>query len=310
MYLQQAYKGQNEFWRYMVTFFIVVAAQFLGSIPMSIVFALKQSSGQAATEFKDTFNPEVLGISQNEGLILLMLPMVLTFFALIISMRFIHGHSFKNIFTSASQFRWKNFFFAFFVWGGMLLIAELITYQLQPDNYVFNFDPASFYQLLLIALLLIPLQASAEELYLRGNLMQGVAIWTRSRLAALFATSIIFGLLHFSNPEVKAFGFLPAMAYYIGFGLLMGILVIFDGGLEMPLAIHSINNIYGAVFVGYSGSVLQTPTLYKVVEYNANGMLLLFVIAAVIFLFIGKKLFKWTPISGFSDRLTNNSVVD
>lgn len=297
MYIKQAYKGYNDWWRYLLTLLIAFMAQVIGSIPLGIIVAVKSLPNSAISDFQDSFDPAALGLSQNMGLIILMIPMVLTFFALVLAIRYIHGHTLKNVFTSANKFRWKNFFFGFAFWGGLLTIAELINYQIQPENYVYNFNPSSFYQLVLIALLMIPLQAGAEELFFRGNLMQGVGVLTKSRLIALLFTSLAFGLMHYGNPEVKEFGFGISMAYYIGFGLLMGLLVIFDGGLEMPLAIHAINNIYGAVFVGYSGSVLQTPALFKILKYNPTSMLLLFILASIIYLIVSKKVFKWKNLS-------------
>lgn len=293
MYIKQAYKGNNEWWRYLLTLFIAFMAQVIGSLPLGIIVAVKSLPSSAVSDFQNSLDPTILGLSQNVGLIVLMIPMVLTFFALVLSMRYIHGQTLKNIFTSANKFRWKNFIFALAFWGGLLIVSDLITYQIQPENYVFNFNPSSFYQLLLIALLMIPLQAGAEELLFRGNLMQGLGVLTKSRFIALLLTSIAFGLMHYGNPEVKEFGFGISMAYYIGFGLLMGLLVIFDGGLEMPLAIHAINNIYGAVFVGYSGSVLQTPALFKSLKYNPVAMLLLFIVAAAIYFTVSKRVFNW-----------------
>jgi membrane protease YdiL (CAAX protease family) len=297
MYIQQAYKGKTEWWRYLSTFLILVIVQIIGSIPLSILFIKNAFTSTDTKAFKETFNPELLGISQNVGLIILMVPMVLSFFALILSIRYIHGLSFTQIFTSARKFRWKNFTFAFVVWGVLLIVAEIFSYQIEPENYVFEFNPSSFFPLLIIALIMIPLQAGAEELYFRGNLMQGLGLLSRSRVIALMVTSIIFGLMHISNPEVKQFGIAVSMTYYIGFGLLMGLLVLLDGGLEMPLAIHAINNIYGAVFVGYTGSVLQTPALFKVTKYSASNMLIMFSIAAAIFLLIGARRFIWQNLS-------------
>jgi uncharacterized protein len=301
MYIKQAFKGNNEFWRYFITFLIVIAAQFIGSLPLTIVIALKATSINAIKDFRDTLNPESLGLSQNIGLILLLLPWVLTFFALIISMKYIHGHSLAHVFTFKSRFRWKNFFWATLIWGLLLLISEVVYYQIEPENYSFNFNAQNFFPLLIIALFMIPLQAGAEELYFRGNLMQGFALLSRSRIVALLVTSVFFGMMHLGNPEVKQFGIASSMAYYIGFGLFMGLLVLLDGGLEMPLAIHAINNIYGAVFVGYSGSVLQTPALFKVTKYNPIAMLVVFVIAAGLYIVLSKKIFSWQK---FSDILT------
>jgi len=125
--------------------------------------------------------------------------------------------------------------------------------------------------------------------------MQGLAIVTQTRFFPLFITSIIFGLVHLRNPEVKEFGLPNAMIQYIGFGLLLGIVVIMDGGLEMAFGIHAINNIYASVFVSYSGSVLQTPSLISSTQIDSTYMSIAFIAAALIFLYVSKIIFKWQP---------------
>ena len=303
MYIQQAYKGKNDWWRYLTTFFILIIAQVIGSIPIYVAASFNSISGNASESFQETLNPESLGLSQNTGLVFMMLPWVLTFFALLLSIRFIHEQKIVAIFSAYHKFNWKKFFFAFGAWALMLIVAEMVYYILNPQQYVFNYDPSTFFPLLFISFLLIPLQAGAEELYFRGNLMQGFGIWSRSRVFALVITSLIFGALHFTNPEVKQFGLGISMGYYIGFGLFMGILVIIDGGLEMPLAIHAINNIYGSAIVGYEGSVLQTPSLFKATQYNPAAMLILFLAAAIFYLLVAKQVFKWQSFNHLFTRV-------
>jgi membrane protease YdiL (CAAX protease family) len=290
MYIQQAYKGYNDWWRYLATLILLLLSQFIGSIAL-IVVAMAQNTN--VSEFAATKDVSTLGIDQNLTLFLMLIPFILSFFALVLAMRYLHGHSFKNIFTAASKFRWKNFFFALIAWFLLLGVSDLINYMLHPDYYSFSFNLKVFIPLLLISIFFIPLQAGAEELYFRGNLLQGSGILTQSRVFAVLFSSIAFGLMHFSNPEVGEFGFGISMSYYIGFGLFMALLVIFDGGLEMAMAVHIINNIYGAVIVGYSGSVLKTESLFKLNTHNMGFMLLAFLFAVIIFLVIARRMFNW-----------------
>jgi membrane protease YdiL (CAAX protease family) len=71
---------------------------------------------------------------------------------------------------------------------------------------VLNFKPVPFSSLLIIGTLLIPIQTSTEEYIFRGYLMQG---WEfRNTNGSLLMTSIIFGSVHFGNPEVSKLGIL------------------------------------------------------------------------------------------------------
>ena len=49
-------------------------------------------------------------------------------------------------------------------------------YLISPENYEINFKLKEFLILLIIAVCLIPIQTSVEEIVFRGYLMQGLAI--------------------------------------------------------------------------------------------------------------------------------------
>ena len=76
-------------------------------------------------------------------------------------------------------------------------------------------------------------------------------------------TSILFGLMHALNPEVKEFGFFTMMPQYILFGLIFGIITILDDGIEAAMGAHAANNIFLSIMVTNSSSALQTPALYE-----------------------------------------------
>ena len=76
-------------------------------------------------------------------------------------------------------------------------------------------------------------------------------------------TSVLFGLMHSLNPEVKEFGFLTMMPQYILFGLIFGIITIMDDGIEAAMGAHAANNIFLCIMVTNKASALQTPALYE-----------------------------------------------
>jgi hypothetical protein len=63
-----------------------------------------------------------------------------------------------------------------------------------------------------VALVLTPLQASVEEFFFRGYLMQGIALKTRNAIIPIVLSSFLFMLPHLLNPEVKS-GFFLSAAY-------------------------------------------------------------------------------------------------
>ena len=93
--------------------------------------------------------------------------------------------------------------------------------------------------------------------------MQGSILLFKYRWVALLLTGFAFGLLHGSNPEVDRFGFWVAMPQYILMGLLLGLVAIWDDGLELALGLHLANNIISSLVVTHDASALQTHALFK-----------------------------------------------
>lgn len=311
MYFIKAQENLNEWWRYLITLTITFFSYIvIGALPLILVITIQSLNGVPIdlNTFVETSNPEAIGIGLNFGLILLLFPSVLAFFVLWILIKKFHQTGSGKIASASGRIRWSKIFQGALLWIVLLIIAELIFHHISPENYAFQFDPAKFLPLLVIALVFIPFQSWFEELLFRGYLMQGLGIVFRLRFIALILTSLGFGLLHSFNPEVKEFGLLSTMPYYIGFGLFTGLLVILDDGIELACGIHAINNIYSAVFVTYESSVLKTPAIWSIQKLNPWTMNIAFLAMAVIFILIMTRYYNWTdwkkiirPIPKLSD---------
>jgi len=259
-FIQQAYKGNNEWWAYLVTLFLLVFGwQFLGVIPLIGTAFLYAENTQ---EFMDAAinNFTSLGIDSNLYLLLMIFTFLGGLMALLLGVKTIHKRKITSLVTSRIRIDWNRFFYAFGVWGliGVLMIA--IGYYLEPENYVWNFKPVSFILLVIVSFLFLPIQTSMEELLFRGYLMQGFGTWFKKSFVALILTAVIFGLLHGLNPEVEKLGWI-SMVYYIGTGLVLGVFTLMDEGTELALGFHAANNIVAAVLVTANWTVFQTDAL-------------------------------------------------
>jgi len=259
-FIQQAYKGNNEWWAYLVTLFLLLFGwQFLGVIPLIGTAFLYAENTQ---EFMDAAinNFTSLGIDSNLYLLLMIFTFLGGLMALLLGVKTIHKRKITSLVTSRTRIDWNRFFYAFGVWGliGVLMIA--IGYYLEPENYVWNFKPVSFILLVIVSFLFLPIQTSMEELLFRGYLMQGFGTWFKKSFVALILTAVIFGLLHGLNPEVEKLGWI-SMVYYIGTGLVLGVFTLMDEGTELALGFHAANNIVAAVLVTANWTVFQTDAL-------------------------------------------------
>ncbi len=86
----------------------------------------------------------------------------------------------------------------------------------------------------LIVLLLVPLQAAAEEYMFRGWLLQGIGAYLRKPWPAVVGSSVLFSLTHGGSTW--------AFVYYALFGAVLAVLTVRTGGLEAGIALHVVNN--------------------------------------------------------------------
>jgi len=239
-----------------------------------------------------TINPsnpmdfEALGIDPNLGLFLMIFTFITGLAALILCIKHLHKKKILSVLTGRKSFDWRRFFFAVFVWGCIMAVFTFGHSLLDPENYQLNYQPQLFWPMVAIAVLFLPFQTSFEEILFRGYLMQAFGIATRTRWIPLIITSVIFGAMHVTNPEVKEFGIGIALPQYIYFGFIFGLLVILDDGLELCLGVHAINNIFLSIFVTHKSSTLQTPAIFNVQEITPTIDFLELILGGVIFLFI------------------------
>ena len=101
--------------------------------------------------------------------------------------------------------------------------------------------------------------------------MQGIGVAAKNRWMPLFMTSVIFGGLHFFNPEVGKIGSI-IMVYYIGTGFFLGIITLMDEGMELALGFHAGNNLVAALLVTADWTVFQTNSILKDVSDPTAGV--------------------------------------
>ena len=294
MFLENANVGKNQFWRYLVSTIIVIAGLFIGQLPLGVFLVMAQMQGTDISGFQKNMDFSLIDIDPNLGLALIIMSFIGGFIALILAVNFLHQKQFKDIITAHSKIQWNKVFWAFGLWMGLSILAESLFYYNDPANYLFQFNLKLFIPLVLVSLLLMPFQTSFEELFIRGYLMQGIGIIGLFRIVPLIITSLIFGALHIMNPEIENFGLGIMMVFYIGFGLVLGIITLMDDGLELPLGLHAANNIYASIFVTYAGSALQTSALFKVQKIDQELMLIGWAAISLIFIFLAAKKYGWT----------------
>ena len=102
----------------------------------------------------------------------------------------------------------------------------------------------------LVLLLIVPIQAAAEEFAFRGWLLQSVGAYVRSPWPGIAAASVIFAIAHGIG---TGWGFVNLLLW----GVVLGWLTIRTGGLEAAIVFH----------VCHQHAVLSRPSCHRTRRY-------------------------------------------
>ena len=307
-HLKNSFIGKNNFWRYLIMIAVIfLATNTVGALPLLITGLIKSVSNPDILTSGDFLTS--INVSQNFMFALMLFPFIagLATYALLIQP--LHGKSFLQTITGKSSFRWKHFYISGGIWMIFMGLLLLISISFDPENFTINNISSSLIPLILLSFLLIPFQAAFEEVIFRGYLMQGFTVLFPLRVFALLATAVLFALMHSMNPEVKEFGFFSIMPQYLVFGLIFGLLTIFDNGIESALGAHAANNIFLCIFVTQKSSALQTPALFEQHVYNPGAELSGMVIVGAIFVFTLWNIFGWKNVFSNAKKDYSDNVL-
>lgn len=287
MYINQAYKGNNAWWRVLITS-LLTAGVFLANFVMYFMMS---------KDDLDKVYQAMRKIPNNLSLLLNLLPFVLLLGLLFLLVRTLHERSILSLTTSRNKVDYKRILFSFGLIVLLTIAAFAVSYAMDSSAILWNFNPSKFAILFGISILLFPFQIGFEEYLFRGYLMQQIGIIAKNRWFPLLATSVLFGLFHSANPEVAKMGF-GVMVFYIGTGFLLGIMTLMDESLELALGFHLGNNLMAALLITSDFSAIHTDAVFK---YSGaentidmlNEMIVSIAIVYPIILFIFAKKYNW-----------------
>lgn len=244
-------EGRNSVSRYLLSLLLIVGLFFFGSI-LTVFYMFLTSA----------FNPS-LTINWDEAALSdpladIYLQHIVYFIAIPgiwIAVRFIMKRRFLSIITPNQSLNWKRIFFGFGTYVVLMFVAGLIDFLIHPDRFTLQeFHASRFLLLLAAAVLLVPIQTSAEEFLFRGFLLQFAGKLTANAVVLTVIIGGLFGALHFGNPEMDN-GALWAGIGYVTIGMIWTFITIKTGSLEMSLGGHAANNMFLFIFLTEDHSV-------------------------------------------------------
>jgi membrane protease YdiL (CAAX protease family) len=262
-FLSMADSGKNSLWRYVLGVILIIFTWIVITAVLVVAAERSAPSVQAALG--------LLGF-----LPMLVMPLVVT--------RVLHGRPAGTLIGPAQRLNWGRIGRAMLVWAGMsaaAVIAEVLwkglsSYRLNVDNFLSNLT------IIFIYVFMIPIQATAEEVFFRGYLLQATGRLTRNWVILGIMNSLFFMLPHLANPEARNAGVLLAGLNWLASGMFYTLLTLRSGSLDYAIGAHIINNVLGATLISYPGGALGEIALVMTKELDAAFGLVTFVVAAVI----------------------------
>ncbi len=291
---------------------IFAATNTIGALPLLLAIGIKAvSDPDVITEISaDPSSLAPLGLDQNVNLILTVFPFIIGILAFFVLIKPLNNRTFKSVINGTSSFRWNRFISSALIWLTLSAIYLFVCIKTDPSNFSLNNATITLLPLIIVAIVLIPFQASFEEILFRGYLMQGFTVLLRNRLFSLVITSVLFGLMHGLNPEVETFGFWTMMPQYILFGLIFGIITVLDDGIEAAMGAHTANNIFLIVMNTNESSALQSDALFRQHNIYPWTEFTALLIMGILVIAIMKILFRWKTFPALFTRVEKDLRTD
>jgi len=301
MYIELGEKGDNRWYKYFITIILGVFGMQITGIPLFIYLKLKD--GLVSSNMMNDISGDPIGLA------LALFSFVGGTIMIFVAYRHVHYKKIKDLITARNRIDFKRIIFSFILWGVITIISALISIIGDKSASIeFQFNASSFFELVIVGLIFFPLQISFEEFAFRGLLMQWCGHIFKNKWAALFITSIAFGLMHLQNPEIATFGVMLALPQYIIMGLILGFITIMDNGLELALGLHFANNFFASILITAKGTALQTPALF--IDHNPSTSIydiLGAIIFGAIFIYFSNRKFHF--LSNINNLNNINNII-
>ena len=290
-FLDNASGSKNSWWRYVLTIILTwlapMAATIIIFIPVFILLGI-----MAIVTHTPDLSDSITSNSLFE-LVLTGISAAISILFLYICVEFIHKRRFISLINTVFKVDWRRILKGAGIWFVILAAGSLIELIIDPSSVKVTFNASTFIFLLLLSLMVFPLQASFEELFFRGYLMQAVGVLTKKPVIPLLVTSVIFAVLHFWNGTDTISSVDIVLQVFI-VGITLGIITLGENRLETAMGVHIANNIFVAVVANTAdGGFDGLPSI--ITSYSAPDpvtdvpIFALYALALIVVVFWNKK---------------------
>ena len=288
-FLDNAIQGKNNIGSYILTIGITFIGGTFASISLLILIMVLYFLSLGLVSYDTHMN-----ILNDPFMMLILVGISYGIFSLLfyLCVRFIHKKHFISLINTGKKIKLRRILKGACLWAGIMGFFTVLSFIYQGGSLAFKFDFGPFVVLLFLSILIFPLQASFEEIFFRGYLMQAIGLITKKPVVPLIITTLIFGLIHFNNGKDFTMSITIVISALI-IGLMLGIIVLGENGLETAMGVHIANNMYVALILNSSNSGLDgLPSLITAQStdpLSSIPLLILMTGIMIIILFWNKK---------------------
>lgn len=259
-YLDAARQGEYRWWRHVLGWVIVLVAWLVVGSAASLTLTYVLSGGL-----------DVTALDPLAGFVVTMVGYPFFLAGIVLVVTRIHRRPLRTLVTARPRIDWRRVGHGFVAWLAPWCLVRLGQFLLAPDSFTVADDLAALALFVPLALVLTAIQTSTEELFFRGYAVQTASLVWGNRVFLALVSAVLFTLIHLTNPEAGAGGWLTIFfGYFLGTGMVWIVVSLIDGTTELAIGAHFANNIATILLVGTAGTVVTTPALFTVAEYDAT----------------------------------------
>lgn len=288
-YLSLAGLGKNYWLRYLLGIVVIIIFwQIIGAVPLTALFVWVTEDGDPGTNV-DLSTLQFEGIDTLWPYLAINFTLLAMLVGVLLTVRLVHGRPILSLITPHERINWRRIAQGFGVYFVLIAAVTFGEALFKPDEYQFTFDWRQFLIFLPIAILVTPLQATAEELLFRGYLMQGMGLLARHAAVPVVGSAVLFMAAHLANPEVGEHAYLIPLLYLL-LGLFLAFITVKSNSLELAIGVHAANNLFTVLIMNYVNSALPSPSIFRADDIDPLAGLISFVVVAMAFYWI---VFVW-----------------
>ena len=309
---QLARRGNNSILRCVASLLVVLVVWGVFAVAISSVPEIIAAHDGDPDTYVNGRTLEVVGYPVAD-FVALMLGFLGIWLGLFIAVRYVHRRPFLTLVNASGRVNWRRLGQGFVLFLLLLVPTFAAGYLLDPQNYELVVDPGRLLVFVVAVLVLVPVQATAEELFSRGYLLQLFGLATSNVVVLSLISGILFALPHMPNPEAAGDDKWLYFADMLVFGFAMALVTIKDGGLELAVGAHVANNVFAMPLVNYDESFLDTPSVFWVQDATMRypDLAISVAVVAVFYLLvfgIFERKVSTRPVEGVQPRGESNEV--